>query len=65
MKTFLKQTFQIEVSETLLMDRNAAFSVSKLKKNFFFENFKINHIMSSSHHPENNRKREHLNQTMK
>ena len=57
----LKQIFQIQIPVTLSIVWNAAFTASKFKK--FLWNYNVTHIMTKSHHPEDNVKVVHLNQT--
>lgn len=59
---FLKQIIQIQVPDNILTDRNAAFTSSRFKR--FLRNYKIKHLLTSSHRPETNGKVERVNQTI-
>ncbi|GBL95464.1 Transposon Tf2-9 polyprotein [Araneus ventricosus] len=58
----LKQVFQIQVPTKLLSDRNGAFTSSKFKR--FLRNYNVQHLLTSSHHPQTNGKCERVNQSI-
>ncbi|GFW48624.1 transposon Tf2-6 polyprotein [Trichonephila clavipes] len=58
----LKQVFQIQIPETLLTDRNGAFTSSRFKK--FLRNYNIKQLLTTAHHPQTNGKNELVNQSL-